>query len=126
MWFNPSAINRALGEEGQQYSHKSVSMFLRKDRETGSFSRKPGSGMSTKITQRVKDLIEEEMQRDNDATASQLGHLLCENGIEISHTTILHSTKRELIDDILQFWQTEDENKCHKYIAHLNKLYQRL
>ena len=81
---NPSAISRALGEEGQQYSRKSVSMLLRKVRETGSFSRKPGSGKSTKITQRVKDLIEEEMQKDDETTASQLGHLLRENGIEIS------------------------------------------
>ena len=32
---NPSAISRTLGEEGQQYSRKSVSMLLRKVRETG-------------------------------------------------------------------------------------------
>ena len=91
---NPSAISRALGEEGQQYSRKSVSMLFRKVRETGSFSRKPGSGKSTKITQRVKDLIEEEMQKDDETTASQLGHLLRQNGIEISHTTILRCRRQ--------------------------------
>ena len=58
---NPSAISRALGEEGQQYSRKSVSSLLCRVRDTGGFSRKPGSGKSTKIAQRVKDLIEEEM-----------------------------------------------------------------
>ena len=91
---NPSAISRALGEEGQQYSRKSVSMLLHKVRETGSFSRKPGSGKSTKINQRVKDLIEEEMQKDDETTASQLGHLLRENGIEISRTTVLRCRRQ--------------------------------
>ena len=91
---NPSAISRALGEEGQQYSRKSVSSLLRRVRETGGFSRKPGSGKSTIITQRVKDLIEEEMQKDDEATASQLGHLLHVNGIEISRTTILRCRRQ--------------------------------
>ena len=91
---NPSAISRALGEEGQQYSRKSVSMLLRKVRETGSFNRKPGSGKSAKITQRVEDLIEKEIQKDDKTTASQLGHLLCENGIEISCATVLHCRRQ--------------------------------
>ena len=88
---NPSAISRALGEEGQQYSCKSVPSLLRRVRETGGFSRKPGS---TKITQRVKDLIEEEMQKDDQATASQLGHPLHVNGIGISRTTILRCRRQ--------------------------------
>ena len=32
------------------------------------------------------------------------------------------TTKRELIDGILQFWRTVDVNKCRKYIGHLNKV----
>ena len=40
-----------------------------------SFSRKLGSGKSTELTQRVKDLIEEEMQKDDEAKASQIGHI---------------------------------------------------
>ena len=32
------------------------------------------------------------------------------------------TTKRELIDGILQFWRTVDVNKCCKYIGHLNKV----
>ena len=34
----------------------------------------------------------------------------------------LPTTKRELIDGILQFWQTVDVNKCRKYIGHLNEV----
>ena len=93
---NPSAISRALGEEGEQYSRKSVSSLLRRVRETGSFSRKPGSGKSTKITQRVKDLIEEEMQKDDETTASQLGYLLHVNGTR-SHVPLFFAVKGNLV-----------------------------
>ena len=31
-------------------------------------------------------------------------------------------SKQELIDEILAFWETVDEHKCHKYIGHLKKV----
>ena len=56
---------------------------------------KPGSGRPTKITQQVKDLIEEQMQTDDETTAAELKHKLEANGIYLSHSTILRC-RREL------------------------------
>ena len=86
---NPSAISSALTAEGLKYSRRSVWTLLRKLRESRSIARKPGSGRWTKVTQRVKDLIEEQMQNDDEATATQLGDLLQANGIKLSRSTIL-------------------------------------
>ena len=91
---NPSAISRALADEGLAYSRKSVWTLLRKFRESRSIDRKPGSGRQTKVTQRVKDLIEEQMQKDDETTASQLGALLQANGIMLSRSTILRCRRQ--------------------------------
>ena len=92
---NPSAISRALADEGLAYSRKSVWTLLRKLRESQSTARKPGSGRPTKITPRVKDLIETQMQKDDETTAcTQLDCLLQSNGIKISRSTILRCRRQ--------------------------------
>ena len=43
----------------------------------------------TKITATVKQLVEEQMARDDETTATQLHKMLLDNGIDISLRTIL-------------------------------------
>ena len=84
-----SATSRALTSEGLSYSTKSVSLLLRKINGGGSIARKPGTGRSTKITQQVKDLKEEQMQADDETTAVELKRKLSANEINLSLSTIL-------------------------------------
>ena len=57
--------------------------------ETGSIERRPGSGGISKVTSLVKELVEEQMQRDDETTAYQLHQMLVEKGVTISLRTIL-------------------------------------
>ena len=91
---NASAISRALSAEGLPYSPKSVSLLLRKLKAGQSLVRKRAVGRPSKTTQKVRDLIEEQMQRDNETTATELDHLRQANGIKLSRSTILHCHKQ--------------------------------
>ena len=66
-----------------------VHKFLVMYQDTGSVSRRPGSGRLSKVSGRVKELVEARMQEDDESTAYQLHHMLVEHGIEISFRTIL-------------------------------------
>ena len=70
-----------------------VSKFVKHYKETGSIARKPGSGRLSKVTGRVKELVEEQMQRDDETTATQLHSFLISKGISISLKTILRCRK---------------------------------
>ena len=59
-------------------------------KETGSIGRRPGTGGISKVISLVKELVEEQMQRDDETTAYQLHQMLVDNGITISLRTILH------------------------------------
>ena len=85
----PYTIARALEEEGITVSRFGVHKFIKLYTETGSIERKPGSGRLTKITTRVKELVEAQMEKDDETTAYQLHQMLVESGIEISLMTIL-------------------------------------
>ena len=91
---NASAISRALATEGLPYSPKSVSLLLRKLKAGQSIVRKRAVGRPSKTTQRVRDLIEEQMQRDDETTATELDRLLQANGIKLSRSTILRCRKQ--------------------------------
>ena len=60
---NASAISRALATEGLPYSSKSVSLLLRKLKAGQTIARKRGTGRPSNTSQRAKDLIEEQMQK---------------------------------------------------------------
>ncbi len=49
----------------------------------------PGSGRPTKITEEVKKIVEEQMRKDDETTASQLFKLLIVKGHPLSLRTIL-------------------------------------
>ena len=92
---NCCAISRALASEDLSYTPKSVFVLIKKCNQGEGISRKPRSGRPTKITQQVKDLIEEQMQIDDETTAAELKHKLEANEIYLSHSTILRC-RREL------------------------------
>ena len=91
-----TAISKALSKEGVTYSPtcKSVSLLLRKLREGQSIFRKPITGRPSKVTQRVKDVIEEQMQKDDETTAAELDCILQREGIKLSRSTILRCRRK--------------------------------
>ena len=80
-------------EDGIKVSVFGVSKFLKHYQETGSIVRKPGFGRLSKVTSRVKELVEEQMERDDETTATQLYTFLVSKGIDISLKTILRCRK---------------------------------
>ena len=68
---------------------KGLPSFFIRYRETGSIGRRPGSGRPTKMTAAVKQAVEEQMQLDDDTTASQLHAMLVSKGFELSLCNIL-------------------------------------
>ena len=91
---NSSAISRALATEGLPYSSKSVSLLLRKLKAGQTIARKRGTGRPSNTSQRAKDLIEEQMHKDDETTASELDHLLKAKGIKLSRSTILRCRRQ--------------------------------
>ena len=87
----PYTIAKVLEEEGIKVCRFGVHKFLVTYRETGSVERRPGSGRLSKVTTHVKELVEEQMQKDDETTAYQLHHLLVENGIQMKplHTNCI-------------------------------------
>ena len=58
-------------------------------KETSSIGRQPGSARPSKITAEIKDIINEQMRRDDETTVYQLHRMLSERGYAISLRTIL-------------------------------------
>lgn len=72
----PPTITKMLGREGLKVSKSGVLKFLKRYKETGSISRKPGSGRPCKITPEMKALIDHQMELDDETTAMQIHSLL--------------------------------------------------
>ena len=69
-------ISRLLKNEGLTASRSGVAKFLKKYEKTGSIARQPGSGRPTKITPEVLQIVENQMQFDDETTATQLQKIL--------------------------------------------------
>ena len=65
-----------LEDEGIQVSKVGVWKFLKVYKNTGSTIRRRGSGRMSKITQRVKELVDQQMEKDDETIATQLHRLL--------------------------------------------------
>ena len=76
-------IEKLLREENLHCTRKYVHDFLRRYEITGDVRRKSGSGGHTKITDEVKAIVEEQMQRDDETTAIQVYDLLKSRGYNI-------------------------------------------
>ena len=84
-------IVNILREEGMLVSKTGVYKLLKKFEETGSITRRPGSGRPMKITPAILAIVEECMRRDDETTAIQLQRILVDGGHPLSLKTILRS-----------------------------------
>ena len=86
----PYTIMKILSEEeGITVSKVGVWKFLSVYRDTGTITRRPGSGRISKVTEQVKELVEKQMEIDDETTATQIYKMLNENGVKISLRTVL-------------------------------------
>lgn len=65
-----------------------VYKFLRRYEETGTITRAPGSGRSSKVNAEICKLIEEQMQKNDETTALELKQLLTKVGFDASESSI--------------------------------------
>ena len=89
--FNAPNIAKLLKDEGIRVSRVGVYKFLKHFEENGTLLSKPGSERPSKITQEIKEMVEEQMRRDDETTAFQLQALLTTKGYELSLKIILRS-----------------------------------
>ena len=87
-------IIKELQKENLQSSRVGVRNFLVKFQETGSIARRVGSGRHTKVTAEIKQIVEEQMRKDDGTTAYQLHCLLSEKYYSISLQTVLRCRTR--------------------------------
>ena len=85
----PPTISRLLRQEDLKASRVGIAKVLKKYRETGCVGRRYGSGRPSKITTEIKAIVNEQMRKDNETTATQLHTLLVSCGYRISLRTTL-------------------------------------
>ena len=85
----PPTIVKLLREENVIVTRVGVAKFIDRYIETGSLSRKPGSGRPPSITQQMQAIVEAKMREDDETTAFQLRSLLLSHGFIISKRTVL-------------------------------------
>ena len=92
--YKPPAIqNMLFDEEGIVTTRQGIARFLKVYCETGSIDQRPGSGRKTKASTEVRQIVEEQMRKDDETTAVQLHHLLETKGYKLSFSTILRCRK---------------------------------
>ena len=87
--YRPPAITKRLEDEGIVVSRRGVAKFIKRFTRRGTIARQPGSGRKTKITEDIKRVVEQQMRRDDETTASQLHVLLTSLGYSLDLRTIL-------------------------------------
>ena len=91
--YKAPTIQRLLAKENISCSRSGVGKFLARYSATGSICRRPGSGRRTKASDAVRETVEEEMRRDDEATATQLQAALAQRGHSLSLSTVLRCRK---------------------------------
>jgi len=81
----PPTIALLLQKEGIEATRKGVAGFEKRFLATGTIARCQGSGRKTVITDEIQQVVETQMRRDDEATASQLHHRY--TGVSISMVT---------------------------------------
>ena len=87
----PTRIQRALAEEGIRASIPGISKFICHYQRTRTISRQPGSRQPGKLTAAVRQIINEQIEHDDETTATQLQKLLAARGHSLSLRTIQRS-----------------------------------
>ena len=87
--YKAPTIAKLLHNEGLPCSRVGVAKFIKKFEETGTITRRVGSGRPSKVTAEIKQIVEDQMRLDDETTAVQLYHLLKDKGYNISLRTIL-------------------------------------
>ena len=82
-------IARRLTEDGRTATKVGVLKFLRRYKQTGTHSRRPGTGKASKTTDNAKRIIEEQMNKDDETTGCELQKLLSKHGITVCASTAL-------------------------------------
>ena len=103
--------------------------FIKQYKRIRRISRKPGSGRPSKVTDEIKKIVDDQMEKDDETSGVQLHSLLLNKGYKISLATILRcwsslgwifrgSAWCQLIRDINKekrlAWTKENENEEFK------------
>ena len=82
-------VSLYLSEEEHKASKMGVYKFLKRYQETGTISRRSGSGQASKISPKAKHIIDQQMTKDDESTGMELQKILAEDGIVVSARTAL-------------------------------------
>ena len=92
--YKSTTITALLLGEGLTVSVTSVCKLISKYRQTGCIRHRPGSGRPTKVTPEVLRIVEEQMRKDDETTATQLQKVLVDSGHPLFLKTILSSRRK--------------------------------
>jgi len=83
-----------LLEDEIMVSKQSIRLFLKRYSERGTIGRKPGSGMTLKLSPAILQIIEQAMRDDDETTATQLQVKLAAYNVHVSLSTILRNRRQ--------------------------------
>ena len=72
-------IIRSLAEEGHVATKAGVAKFISRYNETGTITCAPGGGQKSKMTAEAKQIIEEQMEKNDETMGKELQKLLGQN-----------------------------------------------
>ena len=76
-------------EEGINTTKSGVSQFLKRHAKSRSLLRAAGSGRSSIVTNNVKRVVDQQMEKDDETTARELVKVLQDDGQSVSESTVL-------------------------------------
>ena len=86
--YRPPTIAKILRGEGEYLSRRGISKFIDRYISRGTVMRKPGTGKWAKVTEEIKQLIEQKMREDDETTAVQLHRFLTDQGRYYMHKSV--------------------------------------
>ena len=121
--YKPPTIEKILFEkEGIVTTQQGVAQFLK---ETGTIKRRHGSSGKLKASAQVRQIVEEQMRKDDETTAVQLNQLLTSKGYRLSLSTILRLDRcKKTGRDRSNFTPTV-ARACTRYARAVRARYQR-
>ena len=73
-----------------------MAKFIKKFEETGTITRRVGSGWPSKITAEIKQIVEDQMRLDDETTAVQLYRLLKDKGYSTDRYALPISSRLDI------------------------------